>query len=83
MVCLKCGSDRTVLVDKGRKVKCLDCHKTINKDANKLPIGKGDANAVISIMRRITAGMYLSRDRLEDVKEFVDSDFVEEDTNER
>ena len=69
MVCLKCGSDRTVLVDKGRKVKCLDCHKTMNKGSAKLPTSKDNSLAIAALMRRATAHLYLSRDRLGDEDE--------------
>lgn len=77
-ICLKCGSDRVVMVDKGRKVKCLDCHKTTNRGSVKLPTTKDDNLAVMALLRRVTAGMYLSRDRIGDNKDFIESDVVKE-----
>ena len=42
-------------------------------------VSKFTANTVMALMMRATKGMYLSRDRIGDSKDFIESDVVKED----
>jgi len=56
-----------------RKGKCTELS---TKDISKFTVG-----AAMAMMMRSTKDMYLSRDRLGDSEDFIESDVVKEDTN--
>lgn len=59
---------------------CKKFHRVgLHSDKVVKPLLKGDVNAIMSLVRRATAGMYLSRDILGDDKLFAESDIVKED----
>lgn len=47
------------------------------------PLVDGDIKAMMSLIKRSTAGMYLSRDMLGDDKLFAESDIVKEDVGDK
>lgn len=68
MSCTYCGSNRVVVIK--NKTRCLDCHKTANRGSPKKQMCVDNVNSALSLIKKVSSELYLSRDMLGDAEEY-------------